>query len=164
MSGYDTGDRPRATAEGLHRAQCIRDGIRPTRWRHLGEAEQAKYRDQAVSGRSVTLMDWHGDHRDLVGVLWDHDLQGQAADRLASDILRSGYADARRAHDQVRALDRVEAIVANGATYPEAIAMLRHLLIHAEPIGSSTDPSTDPGTAETLPHTTSTTEKNGAIR
>jgi hypothetical protein len=135
-NGYDTG-APRPTAEDLHRAQCIRDGIRPARWKHLGEAEQAKYRDQAVSGRSVTLMGWHGDHRDLVSVLWDHGIQGQDADRLASAIMRSGYADARRAHEQIEMLDRVEAVVANGATYPEAIAILRHLMIHAEPIGSA---------------------------
>lgn len=140
MSGYATGDtsaRTRPTAEDLHRAQCIRDGRRPARWQHLGEDEQAKYRDQAVSGRSVTLMGWHGDHRDLVGVLWDHGIQGQDADRLASAIMRSGYADARRAHEQIEMLDRVEAVVANGATYPEAIAILRHLMIHAEPIGTA---------------------------
>lgn len=145
QTGYDTGYRPPATAEDLHRAQSIRDGRRPARFDRLAEddPEKVKYRDLAVSGRGVRLEGWHGDHRDLVGVLWGHGLQGEAADRLASDIMRSGYADARRAHEQVEALDRLTAIIANGATPTEAIAILKHLLIHGEPIGATASRETE---------------------
>lgn len=144
----------RYTAEDLYRAQCRRDGRDPIGFDRLPEYVQEKYRDRVTSCHTTVLESWEGDHTDLVHVLWDHGIKGEDADRLASSIMRSGYADARRAHEQIEMLDRVEAVIANGATAAEAIAILRHLMIHAEPIGEAR-------LAET---TQSTSQSNGAPR
>lgn len=120
----------RYTAEDLYRAQCRRDGRDPIGFDRLPEYVQEKYRDRVTSCHTTVLESWEGDHTDLVHVLWEHSsLKGSAADQLATAIRGSAYADARRAHDQLAILARLETLLAAGTAVDEAIATLKTDLI-----------------------------------
>lgn len=118
-----------SSPEALYRAQCRRDGRAPHHFCDLLPQTQEKYRDAATSGRTPRLENWHGDHTDLVHVIWGHDIKGEAAVALAADIRSSVYADARRAHDQLGILKRLEALIAGGADPDDAIETLKNDLI-----------------------------------
>lgn len=120
----------RYTAEDLYRAQCRRDGRDPIGFDRLPEYVQEKYRDRVTSCHTTVLESWEGDHTDLVHVLWAHStLKGSDADQLATAIRGSAYADARRAHDQLAILARLETLLAAGTAADEAIATLKTDLI-----------------------------------
>lgn len=119
-----------STPADLHDAQRRRDGRLPLDFDRVDEHAQEKFRDAHVSGRGPRLESWHGDHTDLVHVIWDHStLKGSDADNLASAIRASVYDDARRAHDQVNILVRLEALITDGADPAAAITTLKTDLI-----------------------------------
>lgn len=121
-----------SNAEALYRAQCARDGFTPQRFESLRPRTRAKFERAAVSCRGPRLEPWHGDHTDLVHVLWGHGVKGQAADDLATSIRSSVYDDARRAHDQIAALDRLADLIASGTGAEAAITTLKNTLIGAD--------------------------------
>lgn len=122
-----------ATAEEIYRAQCARDDRTPQRFESLHPNEQAKYLDAAVSCRGAKLEAWHGDHTDLVHVLWGHKIHGTDADELATAIRSSVYDDARRAHDQIAILNRLSVLIASGVDPDTAITTVKNTLIGATP-------------------------------